>query len=96
MKDLTGNNELSALCADWLEAKKQLAKYTKIEKDAKQSIVTALLKHETDEIICGRFEITKKTIKGCAGKEISFEDIGKIIGTRKEAVSITINEIERK
>lgn len=92
--DLTGNNNINNLCHEWLEAKKKLAKYKKIEESSKVELINALNKHKTDIIICGKFEINRKTTKGSAGKEITFDDVGKIINARSASTSITINEIE--
>lgn len=95
MSDLTGNNELTATCADWLKAKKQLQKWKKIEEDAKIHIINQLNKNQVDNIVCGRFEITRKTNKGSDGKIISLDDVGKVIGVRKASTSILINEVEQ-
>lgn len=95
MKDLTGNNELSALCADWLEAKKQLAKWRAVESDAKIKIINACNKNQSDELIVGNFEVTKTYNKGSEGTEITVDDLGKIVGKRKPSESIKINEIKR-
>ena len=92
--NLTGNNHISSLCQDWLDAKKKLAKYKKIEESCKIDLINALNKNQTDVIICGQFEINRKTIKSSAGREITFDDVGTFTGVKKEATSITINKIE--
>jgi hypothetical protein len=92
--NLTGNNHISSLCQDWLDAKKKLARYKKIEESCKNDLINALNKNKTDVIICGQFEINRKVIKGSAGREITFDDVGTFTGVRKQAISITINEIE--
>lgn len=94
MKDLTGNNELAVRCSEWLEAKKQLAKWTQIEKDAKLHILNTLNKHQTQEIICGVYEISMTERKGSEGRKITLEDVGDTIGGRKASQIIKINEIE--
>lgn len=93
MKDLTGDNHLTAMCAEWLEAKKQLLKWQKKEKEAKATIINSLNKNEVNEIKCGHFEIQRVERKGSAGKAITLADVGKVTGARKGSTSITINEV---
>lgn len=95
MIDLTGDNELTAMCADWLDAKKKLAEYKKIEERARGVILNKLSKNQTDCIIANNFEITLHTRAGSAGKAITLDDVGKVIGASAGSASIKINEIER-
>ena len=93
MKDLTGDNHLTAQCAEWLEAKKQLLKWQKIEKSTKAHIINALNKHEVDDIKLGDFEVTAIHKKASKGKAITLEDVGKITGARAGSTTIKINEV---
>lgn len=93
--DLTGDNELTAMCADWLDAKKKLTEYKSAEENLRTEIMNKLNKNQTDCIIAGDFEITLHTRAGSAGKAITLDDVGKVIGARAGSASIKINEIER-
>lgn len=95
IKDITGNNEISAACADWLEAKKQLLKWQAIEKEAKLKIINACNRHQVNELIVGDYEVTLSERKGSEGRVIGLEDVGTTINARKASQTIKINEIER-
>lgn len=95
MLDLTGDNEFTALCADWLEAKKQLAKWQAVEKETKVAIINRANKNQAHEVLAGNFEVTVRFSAGSEGRVIGLNDVGQVIGARKGSTTIKINEIER-
>ena len=95
MIDLTGNNEITAACDDWLEAMKQIQKWTAVKNENYIKIINTCNKNQISEFIAGNFEVSMSERKGSEGRVITLDDVGTITGQRKASQSIKINQIER-
>ena len=84
MLDLTGNNELSAMCAEWLKAKKELQIWKEKEATSRICIINALNKEQVDNIKVGQFEIQRVTRKGSEGRTITLDDVALLRALAKD------------